>query len=148
MDRKPFCFLGKKRERLKQIQFRLRKCYTYNHLQTTCSFHSVGEPPCPVQLSHSRVVVKYGERVSINCTTADGKFYDIGWEAKKGGVSVNRANLVTWTVESLKEWDTSPVCFFNPESGKQCEKGPKVILYSKSFFCLCRTLKSVNSTIP
>lgn len=92
---------------------------------------TAGEPPCPVQLSHSRVVLKYGDRVSINCTTAEGKFDGIGWEAQNGGVPLTDASLVTWTVESLKEWDTSPVCFFNfYNSDEQCKDAPKVVLYT------------------
>ncbi|XP_070703581.1 hemicentin-1 [Pempheris klunzingeri] len=69
---------------------------------------------CPLELSPPSVVVRYGDPVSINCTTTESVFEGIGWEATHGGTGVEKVSHLTWTVESLTEWAASPLCFFNP----------------------------------
>lgn len=110
---------------------------------------SVGVHGCPIELSPSRVVVKYGDRVSINCTSKLGNDVvpEIGWEAKEGGKGLTATRQLTWTVESLKNWDISPWCY-TWEGDKQCKVTLDIVLYSKSFFYLSRTIKNVNGTIP
>lgn len=112
---------------------------------------SVGvHAPCPLELSESRVVVKLGDSVSINCSTSEKEFEGIGWEATTGGIPLTNRSHLTWTVENLDSWDTSAECFFNPLSNSrlvQCLVSPDVVLYSKSYFLLYRPQRNVNSTI-
>ncbi|XP_049416447.1 hemicentin-1-like [Epinephelus fuscoguttatus] len=88
---------------------------------------------CPIELSPPSVVVKYGDSVSINCSTSEVLFQGMGWEATEGGKSLEKVNHVVWTVANLKEWGVSPLCFINPirESHfNQCLESPKVVLYT------------------
>lgn len=113
--------------------------------------HSVGvHASCPIELSVSRVVVKLGDPVTINCSTSEKEFEGIGWEATIGGISLRKSNHLTWTVKNLDRWDDSPTCYFNPSSDstlKQCEVTPDLVLYSKSYFSLYRPQRNVNGTI-
>lgn len=126
-----------------------KKTITCNHM----FMHSVGEPAsCPLELSASRVVVKLGDSVSINCSTSVDQFEGMGWEATKGGISLTKTtNHLTWTVDNLNRWDANPSCYLNRllQNGTedQCEVSPDVVLYSKSYFSLYRRQRNVNSTI-
>lgn len=119
--------------------------------------HSIGvHASCPLELSVSRVVVKLGHSVSINCSTSEKDFDGMGWEAATGGISVINSSHLTWTVKNLDRWDAPPQCYINllrNGTVKQCEVTPDVVLYSKSYFSLFRPLylhrpqRNVNSTI-
>ncbi|XP_042360313.1 hemicentin-2-like [Plectropomus leopardus] len=88
---------------------------------------------CPIDLNPPSVVVKYGESVTVNCSTSEILFRGMGWEASHGGTSIQKVKHVVWTVENLKEWGITPSCFINPSQEsdfKQCFKHPKVVLYT------------------
>uniref|UniRef100_A0A3Q1JC78 Ig-like domain-containing protein n=1 Tax=Anabas testudineus TaxID=64144 RepID=A0A3Q1JC78_ANATE len=89
---------------------------------------------CPIELSPSTVVVKYGDPVSINCSTSDSLVETMGWEVSQGGTGMQSVNHLTWTLERLTEWTIEPSCFINLLPGgatEQCDKKAKVVLYSK-----------------
>lgn len=113
--------------------------------------HSVGvHAACPLKLSDSRVVVKFGDPVSINCSTSEEDFEGMGWEATKGGISITKTKHLTWTVKSLDGWDHRLSCYITPSTKstfEQCTVSPDVVLYSKSYFSLLRPQKNVGSTI-
>ncbi|XP_068605961.1 vascular cell adhesion protein 1 [Brachionichthys hirsutus] len=88
---------------------------------------------CPIELSARRVAVRYGDPVSVNCSTPESKFEGIGWEATQGGEGLKQVSHLTWTVESLTDWNTAPLCFFNPAPDtalSQCSKAVDVVVYS------------------
>ncbi|XP_034075869.1 hemicentin-1-like [Gymnodraco acuticeps] len=88
---------------------------------------------CPIELSPPSVVVRYGDSVSVNCSTSESLFDGIGWEASQGGKSLESVTHMAWTVEKLTEWTISPSCYINPfpeSSFQQCLKNPKVVLYT------------------
>lgn len=102
--------------------------------------HSIGvHASCPLELSPPSVVVKYGDPVSVNCSTLVSQFEGMGWEATQGDTGLKQVNHLTWTLERLTEWAISPSCFFNPSPDSpftQCSTYPTVVLYSKSnYFC-------------
>ncbi|KAM6957762.1 vascular cell adhesion protein 1-like [Aplochiton taeniatus] len=84
---------------------------------------------CPLELSPSSVVVRYGDPVSVNCSTStshDG----MGWEATKGSTGlVEGGNEVKWKVSSLEDWTISPKCYINPTAFPQCFVNLPVTLY-------------------
>ncbi|XP_041730929.2 intercellular adhesion molecule 1 isoform X1 [Coregonus clupeaformis] len=84
---------------------------------------------CPVELNPPRVVVRYGDSVSVNCTSSiDSE--GMGWEATYGGTGVQEeVNFVTWTVRSLIDWTIQPECYINPHNESQCTEILPVILY-------------------
>ncbi|XP_059204482.1 hemicentin-1-like [Centropristis striata] len=88
---------------------------------------------CPIELSPPSVVLRYGDSVSINCSTSESLFEGMGWEATKGGKSPEMVQHVAWTVENLKDWNIAPQCFINPlpdSPFKQCSQKPQIILYT------------------
>ncbi|XP_069571703.1 hemicentin-2 [Brachyistius frenatus] len=84
---------------------------------------------CPIELSPPRVVVKYGGRVSVNCTTSESQYRGIGWEASQNGTGVQQVNPLPWTVESLTDWDITTFCFLNLHPKEQCLKTLDIVLY-------------------
>ncbi|XP_047199831.1 hemicentin-1 [Hippoglossus stenolepis] len=87
---------------------------------------------CPIELSPPRVVVRYGDPVSVNCSTSVSQNDGMGWEAKQGGTGLKMGNHLTWTVEKLTEWTTSPVCFINLRNMKvrQCLRKLEIVIYT------------------
>ncbi|XP_070779073.1 roundabout homolog 1-like [Enoplosus armatus] len=88
---------------------------------------------CPIELSPPSVVVKYGDPVSINCSTSETLLEGMGWEATNGGTGLKKVNHLSWTVASLTDWTFSPLCFFNPSRDSpfgQCSMSPQVVLYT------------------
>ncbi|XP_061905820.1 hemicentin-2-like [Entelurus aequoreus] len=89
--------------------------------------------PCPIQLSPSRVVVKYGDPVWVNCSSSDPLYSGMGWEATVGGTSLTQSRHLTWSVDALTTWKISPKCYINPSAGsprKQCSKTLDVVVYT------------------
>uniref|UniRef100_A0A3Q3G8M9 Ig-like domain-containing protein n=1 Tax=Labrus bergylta TaxID=56723 RepID=A0A3Q3G8M9_9LABR len=97
-----------------------------------------GHASCPIELSPPSVVVRYGDPVSINCSTSETLFEGIGWEATEGAKPLQNVSHLTWTVDKLTDWSFSTSCYFNyheNSSSTQCLITPDVVLYSKfSFF--------------
>nr|XP_046188007.1 vascular cell adhesion protein 1-like [Oncorhynchus gorbuscha] len=85
---------------------------------------------CPLELNPPRVVVRYGDSVSVNCSTSSTDHEGMGWEATFGGTSLEQdVNVVTWTVDNLTDWTIEPKCYINLIDGKQPSKELPVILY-------------------
>ncbi|XP_071389542.1 hemicentin-1 [Centroberyx affinis] len=92
---------------------------------------------CPIELSPPSVVVRYGDYVSVNCSTSATLPDSMGWEASRGGTGlIPDVNNVTWTVERLTDWSIAPKCYINlrpdnpSEEGDQCRKILPVVLYT------------------
>ncbi|KAK9534774.1 hypothetical protein VZT92_007197 [Zoarces viviparus] len=88
---------------------------------------------CPLELSPPSVVVRYGDSVSVNCSTSESLFKGMGWEASVGGTGVEQVSHLAWTVASLTDWTASPSCFINPSRDShfpQCTQDPTVVLYT------------------
>ncbi|XP_056256732.1 hemicentin-2 [Seriola aureovittata] len=88
---------------------------------------------CPIELNPPSVVVRYGDAVSVNCSTSETMFDGMGWEVTEGGISPKKVNHLTWSVKNLKNWDISPQCFLNPSpesTFEQCTKEAKIVLYT------------------
>ncbi|KAK0135004.1 Vascular cell adhesion protein 1 [Merluccius polli] len=86
---------------------------------------------CPLELSPSSVVVRFGDPVLVNCTPSVGKFKRLGWEATEGEKTLHRY-YSTWSVASLKTWSIQPSCFITITGYEdQCEKPLNVTVYKK-----------------
>ncbi|XP_071241857.1 vascular cell adhesion protein 1-like [Salvelinus alpinus] len=84
----------------------------------------------PLELNPPRVVVRYGDSVSVNCSTSSTDHEGMGWEATFGGTSLEQeVNIVTWTVDNLTDWTIEPKCYINLSDGDQASKVLPVILY-------------------
>ncbi|XP_067088825.1 intercellular adhesion molecule 5 [Osmerus mordax] len=83
-----------------------------------------------LEMNPSRLVVRYGDSVSVNCSTSVADPEGMGWEASDGATGlVEDVTWVMWTVESLEDWDTSPKCFINLKNGVQHVETLGVTLY-------------------
>ncbi|XP_071241859.1 intercellular adhesion molecule 2-like [Salvelinus alpinus] len=84
----------------------------------------------PLELNPPRVVVRYGDSVSVNCSTSSTDHEGMGWEATFGGTGFEQdVNVVTWTVEVLTDWTIEPKCHITLNDGEQPSKVLPVILY-------------------
>lgn len=96
---------------------------------TFCAFYSVSGEGCGLDLKPSRVVVKFGEPVSVSCE-ASRPVRVLGWESAIGAVHTQQNLSVQWRVDSLIDWIEEPICygvFFN--APRQCEEKLNLILY-------------------
>ncbi|XP_072530511.1 hemicentin-1 [Salminus brasiliensis] len=83
---------------------------------------------CPITLQPAEVVVEHGASASANCSTSI-THNGMGWEASQGPVDMQPdVQSITWSVERLEEWDITPYCFINVDSG-QCKVDLKVTVY-------------------
>lgn len=89
-----------------------------------------GAKECPITLTPSEVVVRFGDPVSVNCSTSSTDALGMGWEGPVGGTGSEKPPVVTWMVEKLEDW-TKPFCYVSPktDSFKQCYKYLAITLY-------------------
>lgn len=92
---------------------------------------------CPLILMPAEVVVRFGDPVSINCSTSATDFWGMGWEVAFGGTGFTNLSAVTWTVEKLRDWTIQAKCYVTLIDN-QCFEMPNITLYSeyKSTDCL------------
>ena len=91
-----------------------------------------------LEMNPSRLVVRYRDSVSVNCSTSVADLDSMGWEASQEGTGmVEDVRWVMWTVESLEDWNGSPKCFINLKNGDQHLETLGVTLYREYF--LART---------
>lgn len=84
---------------------------------------------CPITVTPSEIVVRFGDPVSVNCSTSATDVLIMGWEATVGGIRSERRPFVTWMVEKLENWNEKPVCFLSLRTQPQCSKSLAVNLY-------------------
>ncbi|XP_063328163.1 hemicentin-1-like isoform X2 [Pelmatolapia mariae] len=84
---------------------------------------------CPIELSPSSVVVKYGDPVSVNCTATESH-EGMGWEVPVGGIANTEVDHLPWKVENLTQWDISASCYINTKDSNQCQKKLNIVVYT------------------
>ncbi|XP_056869919.1 hemicentin-1-like [Takifugu flavidus] len=89
-----------------------------------------GRALCPIELSPSSVVVRYGDKVAINCSALTNQHQGIGWESTQGGTGLTKVSHLTWTVDRLTDWSISPWCFIFHGTNQQCTSEPIIVLYT------------------
>uniref|UniRef100_A0A8C7SYN6 Ig-like domain-containing protein n=1 Tax=Oncorhynchus mykiss TaxID=8022 RepID=A0A8C7SYN6_ONCMY len=77
-------------------------------------------------ISPARLVVKYGDPASSNCSSDTP--VEIGWESTQGGVGLTdkEVKILNWRVDSVTDWENNPKCFTD---GGQCEKQLDITVY-------------------
>uniref|UniRef100_A0A673C2C3 Ig-like domain-containing protein n=1 Tax=Sphaeramia orbicularis TaxID=375764 RepID=A0A673C2C3_9TELE len=63
---------------------------------------------CPLTITPPEIVVRYGDPVSVNCSTTSPDVIGIGWE----DVETENVSDVTWTVDKLEYWNMNPCSLF------------------------------------
>ncbi|TNM96865.1 hypothetical protein fugu_015021 [Takifugu bimaculatus] len=89
-----------------------------------------GRALCPIELSPSRVVVRYGDKVAINCSALTNQHQGIGWESTQGGTGLTKVSHLTLTVDRLTDWSISPWCYIFHGTNQQCTSEPIIVLYT------------------
>uniref|UniRef100_A0A8C4SZP9 Ig-like domain-containing protein n=1 Tax=Erpetoichthys calabaricus TaxID=27687 RepID=A0A8C4SZP9_ERPCA len=85
---------------------------------------------CDVEFSPARVIVRYGDPVTVTCLTNRTDFRATGWEASVGSVKQENSSSAVWNVSSLTVWDAEPKCFINLRAPpRQCNKQLNLIIY-------------------
>ncbi|KAM4597932.1 hemicentin-2 [Polymixia lowei] len=85
---------------------------------------------CPPVLTPARVVVRYRDTVSVNCSTSSTDNNGMGWEVTSGGTGhVRNVSFVIWRVEELVDWTIQPLCYVTIRDGSQCIENLPVTLY-------------------
>uniref|UniRef100_A0A669E5R0 Ig-like domain-containing protein n=1 Tax=Oreochromis niloticus TaxID=8128 RepID=A0A669E5R0_ORENI len=89
---------------------------------------------CPLTVNPSEIVVRFGDPVSVNCSTSARYVTGMGWEAPFGGTGFERPPVVTWRVDKLEEWTPSPFCYATLDDGSQCTLRPVITIFKTPDF--------------
>ncbi|KAM9392389.1 hemicentin-1 [Pholidichthys leucotaenia] len=84
---------------------------------------------CPLILTPSEIVVRFGDPASVNCSTSDTDVLGIGWESKGGLDRSQLSHAVTWKVEKLDNWTLEPICSAVLNDNTQCSVSPVITIY-------------------
>ncbi|XP_034448187.1 vascular cell adhesion protein 1-like isoform X3 [Hippoglossus hippoglossus] len=84
---------------------------------------------CPLTLTPGEVVVRFGDRASVNCSTSATDVSGISWEASVGGTGSENPPSFTWTVEKLQDWSLKPKCYITLRNNHRCFVEPNIKLY-------------------
>ncbi|XP_026180616.1 hemicentin-1-like [Mastacembelus armatus] len=110
-----------------------------------CMFYSVSGDGCSLVLKPSRVVVGFGEPVSVSCE-ATRPVRVLGWESAINAAHTQQDLSVQWKVDSLIDWIEEPICygvFFT--APRQCEEKLNLVLYKTPDSV---SIRPVNHTGP
>ncbi|XP_058863202.1 intercellular adhesion molecule 5 isoform X2 [Acipenser ruthenus] len=87
-------------------------------------------PVCDVNIDPSRVVVRFGDPVTVNCSTTREDVLGAGWESSVNPVNEMNSKIAVWNVSSLTVWDAEPKCFINYNNEpRQCVKKLDLVIY-------------------
>lgn len=84
-------------------------------------------------LTPAKIVVRFGDPVSINCSTSVAVPIKLGWEVTSGDKRDN-GTFVTWSLEKVEDWSIKSVCFITyGDNGidRQCCVELDITLYSE-----------------
>ncbi|XP_061079151.1 hemicentin-1-like [Conger conger] len=95
---------------------------------------------CPLMIQPPRVVVRYGDPVSVKCTVS-GDHEGSGWDPPDGVFDLEASGelpdttdvqFVTWSLESLTNWEITARCyvkFLADADLQQCDKRFNITVY-------------------
>ncbi|XP_019964224.2 cell adhesion molecule 3-like [Paralichthys olivaceus] len=81
------------------------------------------------EFTPSTLVVKHGDPASAHCTLCPSCPSNIFNLEKSIGKNVLNGTTITWTVDSLREWGTTLLCFYANATNHQCCTELDVIVY-------------------
>ncbi|MGH0170694.1 UNVERIFIED_CONTAM: hypothetical protein FKN15_059692 [Acipenser sinensis] len=87
-------------------------------------------PACDVNMDPSRVVVRFGDPVTLSCSTTREDVLATGWESSVSPVYEQDSKIAVWNVSSLTVWDAEPKCFINYKNEpRQCVEKLDLVIY-------------------
>ncbi|XP_047435035.1 vascular cell adhesion protein 1-like isoform X2 [Mugil cephalus] len=84
---------------------------------------------CPLKISPSTLVVRFGDPVAVNCSIEMTGFPMLGWEQIQPTPDYIPSNFLVWRVEQMTEWTINPICFALVEEKGPCSISLPVIVY-------------------
>ncbi|XP_058863204.1 intercellular adhesion molecule 5 isoform X4 [Acipenser ruthenus] len=99
-------------------------------LPYTMSPKAAASPVCDVNIDPSRVVVRFGDPVTVDCSTTREDVLGAGWESSVNPVNETNSKIAVWNVSSLTVWDAEPKCFINcMNEPRQCVEKLDLVIY-------------------
>lgn len=87
---------------------------------------------CQLELNPPKVLVRFGDSFSANCTSLSKEGDGMGWESTHGGVERQPgATHVTLKIGKVDVWSLEPLCFVDYLDGVQCTEPLPVTVYKK-----------------
>ncbi|XP_076583646.1 vascular cell adhesion protein 1-like isoform X4 [Chaetodon auriga] len=78
----------------------------------------------------SRLVVKFGDSSSARCSVCQRCHSEAYGLETSVGVRAKNGTMASWTVDTMTEWDTSAMCYYNDkDTGCQCSSTLPVTVY-------------------
>ncbi|XP_008301409.1 vascular cell adhesion protein 1-like [Stegastes partitus] len=84
---------------------------------------------CPLTMSPSTLVVRFGDPVKANCSIPRMGFSALGWEVSSETAEITVDRFKVWSVKNLTVWSINVTCFALSEHGGQCNLALPVIIY-------------------
>ncbi|MGH0183022.1 UNVERIFIED_CONTAM: hypothetical protein FKN15_011393 [Acipenser sinensis] len=81
--------------------------------QSPASIAGASSAVCDVNIDPSRVLVRFGDPVTVSCSTTREDVLAAGWESSVSPVYEPDSKIAVWNVSSLTVWDAEPKCFIN-----------------------------------
>ncbi|XP_057698525.1 MAM domain-containing glycosylphosphatidylinositol anchor protein 1-like [Corythoichthys intestinalis] len=84
---------------------------------------------CPLTLSPSSLVVRFGDPVKVNCSVPMKGFSLLGWEVTLLAPEPTMDSFLVWKVDHMSEWSISPMCYAVSDLGGPCHRPLPVLVY-------------------
>ncbi|XP_053181909.1 uncharacterized protein LOC128365260 [Scomber japonicus] len=100
-------------------------------LNSLHDFHVCCDESCTVRpvFTPSRLVVKYGDPASATCLVFHNWTNNpLGVEHAVGYTAAN-GTTISWKVDNLTEWETSPMCYYTDDDNNQCTTSLPITVY-------------------
>ncbi|XP_061536143.1 hemicentin-1-like [Phycodurus eques] len=85
--------------------------------------------PCPLTLSPSSLVVRFGDPVKVNCSVPMKGFSLLGWEVTLVAPEPTMDRFLMWRVANMTEWSISPMCYAVSDLEGPCHRHLPVLVY-------------------
>ncbi|XP_077380992.1 intercellular adhesion molecule 1-like isoform X2 [Festucalex cinctus] len=90
---------------------------------------SMEKARCPLTLSPSSLVVRFGDPVQVNCSVPMKGFSLLGWEGTLVAPEPTTDSFLVWRVERMTEWSISPMCYAVSDLEGPCHRHLPVLVY-------------------
>ncbi|XP_019717338.1 intercellular adhesion molecule 1-like isoform X1 [Hippocampus comes] len=84
---------------------------------------------CPLTLSPSSLVVRFGDPFQVNCSVPMKGFSLLGWEVTLVAPEPTMNSFLVWRVEHMTEWAISPSCYAVSDMEGPCHLHLPVLVY-------------------
>ncbi|XP_077935725.1 intercellular adhesion molecule 1 isoform X2 [Gasterosteus aculeatus] len=76
---------------------------------------------CPLTVSPSTLVVRFGDPVTANCSVSQMGFSLLGWKVSLPTPEPTMDRFLVWRVDRITDWGIQPVCYALADTGGKCD---------------------------